>query len=195
MDHIHKGLREGARLHAFLSGGGLRVVRLEKEGKLIGYGEHPYIEEALRHADEDTAAGQRDYKKVYGKIYDHYYTGSSSPSSDLDAWVRQGRTFDVTYEDGQFQATMGSLEDTHIPKDMQERVKTTGQAETFTSRGYTYEVTPCRFANGEIGVSGKVLETTLDTNKAWMYHAVRTGRGTTLLEALTNAMAAEPKEV
>jgi hypothetical protein len=171
------------------------VVRLDKGDKLIGYGEHPYIEEALRHADEDTAAGQRDYKKVYGKLYDHYYTGSASPSSDLDAWILRGRTFDVTHEAGQFVAILKSIEDTTIPKDMQERVKQTGKKETFTSRGYTYEITPCRFPNGEIGVSGRVLDTTLDKNKAWMWDALRTGRGATILEALTNGMTAEPKEV
>ena len=61
LDHLQQALRNGAKLHAFLSGGGLRVVRLEKGGKLLGYGEHPYIEEALRHADEDTEAGGRPY--------------------------------------------------------------------------------------------------------------------------------------
>ena len=38
---INKALKEGGRLHAFLSGSGLRVVRIEKNGKLKGYGEHP----------------------------------------------------------------------------------------------------------------------------------------------------------
>ena len=49
--NIEKALKDGARLHAFLSGGGLRVVRIEKkkdtetkdeDDNLISYGEHSY---------------------------------------------------------------------------------------------------------------------------------------------------------
>lgn len=194
MDHLHKGLRDGARLHAFRSGGGLRVVWLKEGAKLVGYGEHPYVEEALRHADEDTAAGQRKYTEVYGKIYDHYYTGSASPYSDLDAWLLRGGTFDVVYQDGQFQAMMKNIEDTHIPKDVKERVRTTCQAETFSSRGYTYEVSPFRFPNGESGVSTRAIDTPPGKNEPMLWDAIRTGYGATLLEALAAAMTAQPEE-
>jgi hypothetical protein len=36
---IEKALAEGCKVHAFCSGGGLRVVRIEKNGKLKGYGD------------------------------------------------------------------------------------------------------------------------------------------------------------
>ena len=84
MQMLEGALRKGNVIRAFLSGGRLRVVHIEKgrHGKLTGYGEHPNIEDALKHAAEDFAAGQRDYKKVYGEkgLYPHYLSGSSSAS-------------------------------------------------------------------------------------------------------------------
>jgi hypothetical protein len=194
--HLQQAIQEGARLHAFLSGGGLRIVRLEKDGKLLGYGEHPNIEEALRHADEDAAAGGREYSKVYGKGgYTHYLTGSSISSSDLDRWVLRGRIFDVVYKSDQFVAIMKSIEETEVPKEIEDRVKDALVTEKFTDRGYNYLITPCRFANGYIGISCEILDTILDKGKAWMWDAIRTGRGVTIFEALTNGLVADPEEV
>jgi hypothetical protein len=41
--NLEKALNDGAKIHIFRSGGGLRVIRVEKKGKLISYGEHPYL--------------------------------------------------------------------------------------------------------------------------------------------------------
>lgn len=95
---IHQALREGCRLQAFCSGGGLRIVRIEKDGKLKGYGEHPMIHDALSHVDEDFLAGGKPHNEVYGKKYPHYLTGSASSSNDLDVWILRGCTFDVWQE-------------------------------------------------------------------------------------------------
>jgi hypothetical protein len=93
---LEKALRAGNTMHAFRSGGGLRVIRIEKgqRGALKGYGEHPGVDEALQHAAEDYEAGHRDYSKVYSSkgLYPHYLTGSSSSETELDAWIRQGLT-------------------------------------------------------------------------------------------------------
>lgn len=53
MGVLEDPLMEGGRLHAFRSGGGLRVVRLEYGQKLRGYGEHYDIGTALCHCAED----------------------------------------------------------------------------------------------------------------------------------------------
>ena len=83
-------LAGGAELRAFCSVGGLRVVRIEREGTLLGYGEHPSLEDALSHANEDILAGHREYKEVYGESKPHYLTGSSTPTSLADQWVLSG---------------------------------------------------------------------------------------------------------
>jgi len=200
LSHLQHALQNGAKLHAFLSGGGLRVVRLEKGGKLLGYGEHPYIEESLRHADEDTEAGGRPYAEVYGGKYDHYLTGSSTTSSDLDRWMLQGRTFDVTFDTGPcggFVAKMVSIEQTDLPQEIECRVAKTGVKETFINREFTYEASRITFANGEFGTSIKTIGCPAGKSKnlSWMWDAVRVGYGDTIRKALANALAAEPQEV
>jgi hypothetical protein len=102
LTNIEKALREGCKVRAFLSGGGLRVIRIEDaEHELKGYGEHPHAEEALQHADDDYAAGGREYSDVYGGTEPHYLTGSTTTVGELDAWVRTGSTFHaVTEGDG-----------------------------------------------------------------------------------------------
>lgn len=98
---IETALDDGRIIHGFLSGGGLRVIRIEnmlkhsKRGnKLHAYGEHPDVNEALKHADEDYLAGGRKYEDVYGKLHPNYLTGSSSSTSDLDLFLRKGNSFD-----------------------------------------------------------------------------------------------------
>jgi len=166
------------------------VVRIEKNGKLIGYGEHPYVEEALRHADEDTAAGGRKYDEVYGKLYDHYLTGSVAPSSKLDAWVIQGRTFDVTYEDEHYVARMSASEEVRTPEAVVQRVLATGAPETCTVQGRVLETTRSRFPNGEPCVSTRLVE-----GSGWFQKTTRTGLGSTIMEALLAGLLADPVEI
>lgn len=87
---ISTALERGCRLYAYRSDEGLRIIRLERTGHLKGYGEHPHIEDALTHANEDYLAGGRRYEDVYGKIHPQYLAGSHEISSDLDAWIKDG---------------------------------------------------------------------------------------------------------
>lgn len=100
---IQKAIDNGCIVRGFRSGGGLRVVRIEyvigEKSTLQGYGEHPNIEDALKHAVEDYCQGTRPYNEVYGKIYDKYLTGSSEVSSPLDRHLLKGGTFRVRSSD------------------------------------------------------------------------------------------------
>lgn len=208
---LEGALRKGNVMHAFLSGGGLRVIRLEKgrHGKLTGYGEHPYVDEALRHTAEDFAAGGRPYNKVYGTfdldhpeggekgIYPMYLTGASAPEGELDAWVRQGHTFDARFENGEFVFELKGLEESRTPKDVVERC-TAGETFKWTDdRGVTFECTPSRFPNGERCCSTRIVAKPagMADHRAWMYYAKRTGKGLTLEAALAEAFKAPKLEV
>lgn len=198
MENIERALRDGCRLHAFRSGGGLRVVRMERDGTLVGYGEHPEMEEALRHADEDVAAGGRPYAEVYGEdgLYDHYLTGSSTKSSDLDAWILKGGTFDayVAAVD-EFVAELEAYENTPMPEGVEERTRN-GEVIEWEHRGYRYQSGPCRFPNGERGCSTSVVFSPPGRGNSdpWMYKVVREGRGASLKEAIDAALKADGEE-
>lgn len=190
---ISAALQAGGRLHAFLSGGGLRVVRIDQGGKPLGYGEHPDVEEALSHLEEDTAAGGRPYGEVYGGSKPHYLTGSNSTSSDLDAWLRQGKKFDAWFEDGQFVFELRGMKQTEIPKDVVSRVVETGREETWKdARGYTYK--SGRSQGG--GVTTKVDDMPVGGSnmRAWMYDVTRICRAATLEEAMAKVWGAEEVE-
>ena len=47
VEGIEKALKENCKIHGFSSGGGLRVIRIEKGDLLRGYGEHPHLEELM----------------------------------------------------------------------------------------------------------------------------------------------------
>ncbi len=101
LSHIEKALKKGSKMHGFRSGGGLRVIRIEGNGKLKGYGEHPNVEDALSHANEDLSFGGRIYNAVYGVIKPHYLTGSSHTTSSLDEWLYVGNSFDAFVKGGE----------------------------------------------------------------------------------------------
>lgn len=96
---INAALKDGCWLHIFRSGGGLRVVRLSRGDALAGYGEHPQIEEALAHAAEDLMAGHRQYSDVYGKLHEHFLTGTEEASCPADGVILLGGTIDAVAED------------------------------------------------------------------------------------------------
>jgi len=204
---IEAALRAGCKMHAFSSGGGLRVVRLEraaKDGKrninypkLMGYGEHPHIEEALKQLNEDYLAGGRPYKKVYGKLYPHYLTGDTVSTSNIDWWIRKGSTFDCWFENGEVIFQLAGLIQTETPPLVLAAVETEGKTVRCSNRGYTYEASPYLFANGEIGSSSTVIEGPADqpNSDAWMYHINKTGHGQSFWEAMKAAFEAPEIEV
>jgi len=93
-----------AKLHGFSSGGRLRVVSFQGTRRK-GYGEHPYVYNALRIAEDDAIAGGRAYGEVYGPIEPHYLTGAYPPKDRrFDCWAYQ-RSFDIYFEDNLFHFT------------------------------------------------------------------------------------------
>jgi hypothetical protein len=198
---VESALRESkGTIHAFLSGGGLRVLRLEtpRRGKLLGYGEHPYVAEAFRILTEDFAAGGRPYGSVYGTVEEHYITGDSTPQDDLDAWVRRGNSFDVFCNpDGKFVFELRGFQDNVMPEDLKVRA-TAGETVRWTSdRGVTYEATPFVFpGNGERGCSISAVSRPehMAHHRVWMWRTVRRGVGDTLTAALSAAFEAPHEE-
>ena len=187
---IEKALEGGCRLHAFRSGGGLRVVRLEKEGDLKGYGEHPLANDALVHANEDFLAGGRPYDEVYGKKHPHYLTGSSTASTELDQWMLQGRTFDAWWENDEIVVELQGLQDVRPPEELIEQVKKTLASAKWKNRGYHYVISPFIFpGNGKLGTQMKCLNPGKDTGYL-TFNVTKTGRGKNFQEAMDNAFAA-----
>lgn len=138
-----KALRDGNMIHAFRSGGGLRVVRIEeghKRGRLLGYGEHFNIETAFAYADRDLV-NHIEYEKFYGKVVPHYLTGSCSPSSILDHWILKGYTFDIKFLEGNFVFEAEFKRDVRPSKEIQQEVIDTGKSIhwTFKDRKYISE--------------------------------------------------------
>ena len=86
--NLENALKEGANIRIFRSGGGLRVVRVEKEGKLISYGEYPYLSGALSHAETDFGLSYEDQYSGEKAKHLHYISGAYPEPSDLiDTYV------------------------------------------------------------------------------------------------------------
>lgn len=189
---IEKALSEGCKVHAFRSGGGLRVIRIEKDSKLVGYGEHPSAEEALTHVNDDYLAGGRPYHEVYGEDgkYPHYLTGSSGSSSKLDSWLLKGHTFDAWKEGDEVVFQLCGLHHEEHPEDLFERVKG-GPYEYTTKRGVTYRSEAFQFPNGEMGVSMSQISSPYRND---LYRATQTGRGPDFWAALAAAFIAPQVE-
>lgn len=190
MKIIEEALRGGGRLHAFMSGGGLRVLRVERDGVLVGYGEHPTVNNALRILSEDIAAGSRPYADVYGKIEPHYLTGSSAPGGALDAWVRQGQTFDAFVDGDAFVVKLCGWENHKTPDDIMARVLSGETVQYLDARGVAFESRPSRFPNGEACVSTRCLDETKKGADPWMWEVEKLGRAPSLPDALDAALVA-----
>jgi len=194
---IERSLREGCRVHAFRSGGGLRVVRIERDGELKGYGEHPQVEDALSHADEDFLAGGRKYGDVYGVTKPHYWTGSSTPTSQLDQWLLSGHTFDVWREGDDVVFQLKGWVDVITPEEIIEKVKRTGKSEVWENRGYTYRIYRDTLG-GQLCTVREVISGPREPKgdvRSSMYEATKTGRGRYFWDALDSAFDADEVEI
>lgn len=193
---IEKGLKEGCRLHGWRSGGGLRVITIEQAQTVRGYGEHPNVEDALSHANEDFLAGRRPYKDVYGKLKPLYLTGSMHATSPLDHWLLRGRTIDAYVQEGNVVVELRGYADTETPKQVIAKVNRTRRPVKWTQRGYTYETSQSRLPNGESCQNTRILKAPKGRDGAdpWMYRIVKTGRGKEVFKALQNAFKAEEVE-
>jgi len=204
---VRDALKEGCRLHAFRSGGGLRVVRLEKKGKLVGYGEHWCVEEALVHAGEDFLAGNRPYNKQYkvngkkGK-YPHYLTGSSIPTSKLDKWLLGGNTFDAWKNlkgNSEYVFQLKGLKQYNIPSHIVEKVIKTHKPVSWKGRGFNFLSYPTIIPNGDEAISTKITRAPKDKNGKkrtddWFYHVIKTGESWIFFNAIKKAIEAPEVE-
>jgi len=190
---IEKALREGCRLHGFRSGGGLRVVRIEQNEELRGYGEHPNVEDALSHANEDFLAGGRPYNKVYGKSKPHYLTGSSQATSPLDHWLLRGNTIDAYVRKRDVVVELKGYAQTETPHTVTAQLKKSGQPIVWTYRGYTFET-----YQGFHGETTRILKVPEDKrgkgSDAFLYRIIKTGRAKEFFKALEHAFEAEEIE-
>lgn len=197
LDSIIVALQEGCHVRAFLSGGGLRVVRIEKADILKGYGEHPYIAEALAHADEDFKKGGRPYKEVYGKSLEHYLTGSSEASDELDAWILRGRKFEVWQEEQIVFFKLAGLAEVRTSQEIIDIVRSTGQDIEWEHRGYTYKSYRSFWGTQQKSVSTKVIkkpDEERSNSDCWMYPFSKTGQGSDFWAACQNAFKAPEVE-
>lgn len=199
---IEQPLRDGHKIHAFSSGGGLRVIRIEDQaGELVGYGEAPQVEEALEHAALDYQLGHETYEQQYSgenARHLHYLTGTTELSSPLDAHVRWGATFDAEKSregDGIVVTLSGIKFPPEVPEGLQDRVTSTMTTETFEERGITYSAEPYQFpGNGEWGITIKVVDNPNGVN-ASSYRYTKTGEGQTFAQAVAEAFEAPETEL
>lgn len=191
LNGITLALLDGCKLHGFRSGGGLRVFYLKRGEIVVGYGEHPEADEALRYADEDFLAGGRDYKSVYGKRYKHYLTGSSQASGPLDSWILRGHTLDASRDnEGNVIVELKGWIQTEIPQEVEERAK--HQEVLWKNRGYTYQLSP---AFGGQGVNIREISRPEGKEAGWSYRGAKTGKDKTFKVALEKALESPVEEL
>lgn len=185
--------KNGGKVHGFRSGGGLRVLRIDRAKGKSYYAEAPQFDEALIHLAEDIEAGGRTYKQAYGGIYPHYWTGDSKPSSEVDGkFLLQGRAVDVTFEDGKFVATSIVLEHVKAPEGYEERAQA-GETLRWKSRGFEYEIRGSSFPNGEKCTTTSVVSGRKKNGAdPWFVNQLYSAEADTIEQALGSLPGATP---
>lgn len=156
--HINEALLLGFKLHCFRSGGGLRVLRLDRmfQGKnKCYYAESHNFYDALRILEDDIVAGGREYSEVYGIIENHYLTGSYSEGNNIDTWVCSGNPFDVKFEIDKCVIDMSTKEDICVPKEIANKVQE-NKTPIYWKTPYTdriFKTEQYKFADNSIGCS------------------------------------------
>ena len=195
---LHQAIKEKCRMHGFLSGGGLRVVRIEKGGQLKGYGEHPDVSIALLHADQDFLAGGKPYDQVYGAVQPHYLTGSKQPTGPLDAWLLKGRSFTARRCADQIVFQLDGYGYANVPQSILDEVLHSGRSARWKYRGFVYDITRGTLPSGKPCTCSRVVkdpEHKVASAGSVMYPIVKTGYGKDLMEAMKNAFRAREVEV
>ena len=96
--NLERALKEGAIMHCFLSGGGLRVVIVKNGEQEITYGEYPYFSGALAHAEEDFGLTYEQLYSGENSKHIHYLSGAYPlPYDAFDVYLKSGNSFDVFY--------------------------------------------------------------------------------------------------
>jgi len=195
---IDKALNEKHELHGFRSGGGLRVIRITKAGKLTGYGENLDIMNALLHAEEDYFAGGRQYPDVYGedKIHPHYLTGSSTSTDKLDEWILAGHTIDAKCNNGVIEVILKGTKTFQTPDDIIEEVKDKQEPIIWQARGSTFKTSRGAWFDKASGITTVVLKEAKGHNKnAWHYNVTKTGKAKDFMSAVLRAIISKEVEL
>ncbi len=122
-NNITEILKQGYKLHTFRSGGGLRVIRLDKSGAKSFYGESYNFGEALRILNDDIKAGGRLYKDVYGSIESHYLTGASAKQNDkIDQLICAGNCLDAVFENDSIKVIISEWKHRDLPKKISDQI-------------------------------------------------------------------------
>jgi hypothetical protein len=198
LTHLDTALKNGATLHGFRSGGGLRVFRVNSaDDENIGYGEHPAALDALAHVNLWLEQEPKPtYKEFYGGKFPHYLTGSTHSSDALDEWMKQGQTVDAHCTPEGVVVLLHGYTHADLPQSVKDAADAAGGPVEWENRGYKFEVTPIRFANNDPGHSVKTVFVPEGKRQvdATFYKVVKTGVGATFLEAVDAAFAAEEQE-
>lgn len=93
--NIEKALKDGAKMHCFLSGSSLRVVFVKDDNeKNLTYGEHPYFSGALAHAESDFGLTYDEQYSGENAKHTHYLSGAYPLNHDaLDIFVKRWKSF------------------------------------------------------------------------------------------------------
>lgn len=187
LNGIEKALRDGCHVRGFLSGGRLRVVRIELNHQLKGYGEHPNVMDALSHANEDYLAGGRPYDKVYGGSKPHYVTGSHESNHPLDRWLLQGSKFDGRRDQEHVVVQLEGYAELRYDLEAAKLALEKAPVYEFTQRGFVYHVQ----RSGD-GFSAHVVpgEPRSSKKDPWMWEITKTGHGKSFWEAANAAFEA-----
>ena len=98
--NLEKALNDGAKIHIFRSGGGLRVVSVERGSSLLSYGEYPYLAGALAHAERDFGLSYEDQYMSSNARHDHYLSGAyPMPGDPFDNYVFCSYGLDIFYSE------------------------------------------------------------------------------------------------
>lgn len=186
---IEQALKEGCRVLAYMSNSKIRIVRIDLDGTLKGYGEALQVEDALSYANKDL-------------VECRHYRGSCSiglktASSRLDQWLLDGNTFDIGRDgEGVVFRLIGRAE-VKVPAAVCDQVMKEGGSMVWMHRGY-------RYCSTRVHVAGRVyrLETSAISapkgkrgSDAWSYPTAKTGRGADISQAMGDAFWAEPTEI
>ncbi len=194
-DWIEWALKDGCRLRGFLSGSGVRVIRLEKDGMLRGYGEDEHVHNALEYAGEDYLAGLRPYGEAHGVCI-----GASSKSdSILDEWLVRGLSFSAWQEGDDIVVQLKGFIQVDPPDDVVKSVITDGTPRIWKQRGFTYATKRmCMAHSDEPWISTKVIGKPPGADAKtdpWFYWTTKTGRDKDFRQAVVNAFAAADIEI
>ena len=188
-----QALFDGHQMRAFISGGGLRVIRIEDEqGSLVGYGEAPQVEDALNHASENYTTRETYQQQYSGENarYPHYLTGTTEISSPLDGWIRRGHGFKA-YADGEeiVVELSGTRRYPQVPSSVYYALGYSTDTITIIERGVSYRLT----GDGHGMTSMEVVDNP-DGKDPYYWRITKTGREATLRGAIDSAFSAEEVE-